>query len=882
MANVKMDVGIFYEDYLDGQGTIITESADPEGHVHTDLNKPTEFWIKHSQLNRWVLVEGTGFTYGIDGSSGQTIVTGGTITTVEIHGTNVNLFGDNAGPLGLVTGPFGNASAATFWQKLKSGASSEQGAQRAWDELLKGSNTVTGSSGNDGASTHANSDGNNPAAFDTIITGAGNDLVNVVTFGAHIVAGGTGNDIIKVSKGTNLTIAGSALDGSGGAGEINALWFTSAATDVNIGNLTDINVMRLDGNINHRPTIGSNLLGEGKLSPTLLVEVDPTSLASRVNIITIAGPGGAPVVVDVSGWQFNASSAPPRIFVDLADDGGTAHADTVIGSLMRDIVNGRWGNDLLKGGANNDELYGGGDSDVLDGGAGGDKLFGDDTLPDILIPLSIFEGTGIDFASYDSSLAGLTVSLLNPGMNTGDGVGDTYSFIEGLIGSRFADVLIGHDGSTFDGALNNILIGGAGGDSLNGLAGSDTASYRTSPVGLRVSLLDPGSNTNDAAGDTYIDLENLEGSDFDDVLQGNAGQNHIDGGAGKDTLDCSNETANLTCDMSVGPSWTVVVGGVPQDTCTRIEIIICGSGNDTCTGDTGSNTFKGMAGIDVFDGGAGSDTVDCSDKTAAVVCTLSGATECTITVGGVAEDRARNCESIVTGSGNDNVTGDNFANEIECGAGNDTVNSGGGNDKIIGGSGAGNDSYDGGTENDTIVFTSATSAVTINLGAASNHATGVDIGTDQIVNVENVIGGSGNDLLTGNAGVNRLEGGLGNDTYTVQTAGDTVIEAAGGGTDTVNSSITFSLAGQFAENLTLTGSGNLNGTGNGLTNTITGNGAANILDGGVGLDALIGGAWRRHLCPRQRHRHRQRQRLASTPSPRPSPARLPPSRPSRT
>ena len=93
--------------------------------------------------------------------------------------------------------------------------------------------------------------------------------------------------------------------------------------------------------------------------------------------------------------------------------------------------------------------------------------------------------------------------------------------------------------------------------------------------------------------------------------------------------------------------------------------------------------------------------------------------------------------------------------------------------------------------------------------------------------------------LDGGAGVDAMTGGIGNDTYVVDN-GDVVSEAAGGGTDRVPA-VTYSLATNV-ENLTLTGTAAINGTGNTLANTLTGNAAANILDGGAGADTMIGGA----------------------------------------
>ena len=104
-----------------------------------------------------------------------------------------------------------------------------------------------------------------------------------------------------------------------------------------------------------------------------------------------------------------------------------------------------------------------------------------------------------------------------------------------------------------------------------------------------------------------------------------------------------------------------------------------------------------------------------------------------------------------------------------------------------------------------------------------------------------LFGYAGNDYLDGRAGADIMRGGLGNDTYIVDNTGDLVEEAASAGTDTVQSSISYTL-GANVENLILTGSGVINGTGNGLNNVITGNGSANLIDGGNGSDTLNGGS----------------------------------------
>jgi Ca2+-binding RTX toxin-like protein len=236
---------------------------------------------------------------------------------------------------------------------------------------------------------------------------------------------------------------------------------------------------------------------------------------------------------------------------------GTSGVDVICAGGGNDTINGLGGNDTLKGEDGNDTLLGGGGNDALDGGLGTDK------------------------ASYSASASAVNASLAT-NSSTGQG-SDTFLGLENLLGSKFADTLTGSaTNNTLTGGASNdtlkgedgndILQGGIGDDSLEGGLGTDKASYSASLTAVSASLA-----TNSATGegsDTFLGVENLQGSSLEDTLTGSATRNTLTGGGGNDD----------------------VVGGGGPDTLKGED------GNDTV------NSQDGVSGNDSLDGGAGTDT----------------------------------------------------------------------------------------------------------------------------------------------------------------------------------------------------------------------------------------------------------------------------------
>jgi Ca2+-binding RTX toxin-like protein len=217
----------------------------------------------------------------------------------------------------------------------------------------------------------------------------------------------------------------------------------------------------------------------------------------------------------------------------------------------------------------------------------------------------------------------------------------------------------------------------------------------------------------------------------------------------------------------------------------------------------------------------------------------------------------------IDGVGNadsNNITGNSANNVLSGDAGNDALVGGAGNDTLDGGAGA--DKMTGGTGDDVYIVDNTNDVVTekANEGTDTIETTLTSLNIAKLSAIENLtytglsnatlLGNASVNTLTGNSGADRLDGGIGgdsliggdgNDLYIVDDLNDTITENDNEGTDSVQSSVAFTLS-NYVENLTLTGKAAINGTGSDQNNTITGNTAANTLNGGLGNDTLDGGA----------------------------------------
>ena len=563
----------------------------------------------------------------------------------------------------------------------------------------------------------------------------------------------------------------------------------------------------------------------------------------------------------------------------LTNIGGSGN-DTLWGSMGNDTLKGNGGNDKLYGNAGNDLIYGGNGNDIINGGTGDDGVF-DFFNPDTTLFLQGNNGNDtyefavgdgndaiynydtdnsvdiIKFANVSSTAVvisrsdylprfSISFNYLYISYGSGDSITifNAFTYLNGTFGSNIdyrIDQIQFSDGVTWtwqdikakvlQGTENTDVLRGYDNESntINGLDGNDFI-Y--------------GGNLNDTISGGFGD-DYLYGLNGNDILQGGDGADAISGGWDDDLIIGGKGNDNLSFGNSV-----FIYYGLTGDQGNDIYQFSKGDGHDIVdnNGDdlsfdivkftdvalvdlTGLQFAKGIKYLDPVDLliSYGNDSIQLANYVTNDRSTRvdqwqfsDGATLDNFIIGTAANDALLGTDK------NDAINGLAGADLLSGGMGDDLYFVDNAGDAITETANAGKD-----TVLSSINYTLADNVENLKLLAGGVSATGNSLDN-------HLTGNKGNNNLYGKAGADVMVGGKGNDTYSVENIGDSIIELSNEGTDKVTSSITWTL-GANLENLTLSGTQAINGIGNGLNNIINGNTAANALFGDAGTDSLTGG-----------------------------------------
>ncbi len=540
---------------------------------------------------------------------------------------------------------------------------------------------------------------------------------------------------------------------------------------------------------------------------------------------------------------------------------------------VNDVLAGDQGNDLVDGSLGNDTVRGGEGNDTLLGGSGDDSLVGDDwyefggkfyffSQRDVTfnhaLAISIATDLGGQLVAINSEAeSDFVTSILSPfgaTWTSGQRLGTTPFFDWGSGAS--AEIV------TFTNWADGQPTGASSGDRIV-LRNADDGQWQTL-IGTNTTLVDSivveldalpmGLSLNDlmdggAGQDTIaagLGNDTATGGEGDDSVAGEGGDDIVQGGLGADTVDggTGNDRANggLGDDLVAGGEGNDTLGGgVGSDT------VAGGAGDDLITGDDDWVTFDGRSYLLILGGTnfdasrllAESQTADSSlasiqspEENVFLTALLDGGQS--VYVGGFQPPGSAEPAGGWVWRTRDGDIPFTFTN-WRVGEPN---NQGNENAVMFLDTGFWNDVPGGGALGGFIVEASTIVDVT---ASADDSLEGGE-GNDTIqggLGADTLIGGEGDDVLDGGSGADSMAGGLGNDRYILGQAGDQVFEAAGEGEDTIEAAVTRTL-GADLEGLILTGSADIDGTGNGLANLLIGNRGDNVLSGENGSDSLDG------------------------------------------
>jgi Ca2+-binding RTX toxin-like protein len=624
-----------------------------------------------------------------------------------------------------------------------------------------GNDYIYGGGGNDTLSGQVGNDYVYGEAGDDVITGGdGNDYLDGDA-GNDSVSGGAGNDSVYGDLGDDILTGGAGNDTlSGAAGNDSYVWAIGDGSDT----ITD--TAGTDELVFDVAVAQADVRYWYDLSGYLRVLHAPSGA-----LISLSSQSTATYVIEQLRFLSNGAVVTPG---GLTSFTGSDVGDTIAGGAGDDTLSGLGGNDALHGLAGNDTLIGGAGNDSLYGGLGDDSYLwnigdGNDTISDYYS--STYGGGGTDTIVFGAGIAlsdlafatqssgsdliithtpsGARIILDNYGDAAGQYTiehlrlndGTVLNFAAGftmngaassetLYASNYGDRLYGMGGNDTLYAYggNDSLYGGAGNDTLRGGGGDDT--YFIVPgEGNDTIYEEGGADVLDMSSTTAGNILVLVGQYDATIRDTSTGQQIV--------LD--NQHAQLgsvveTILLAGGATYDLTAGYVINGT-DNAETIYGGLFNDTLTGLGGNDALNGNLGDDLLDGSAGNDTLN----------------------GGDGADRLFD-----TGGGSDALYG---------GAGDDKLNGGAGNDLMDGDAGAG----------DWAWYETETDGVVANL--TTGTASGLSIGADTLVELENLFGTGAADALTGSAvantingagGADQIDGGAGNDTLLGGTGNDVV------------------------------------------------------------------------------------------------------------
>jgi Ca2+-binding RTX toxin-like protein len=706
-------------------------------------------------------------------------------------------------------------------------------------------NLFTGTPGDDRAQGLAGNDNLNGGAGDDILEGgAGNDTLNGGA-GNDQMLGGLGNDtyvvdnsldVVTEAFGGGIDTVRSPLDYTLGIDLENLILTDAAVTGT--GNALANMITGNAGNNQLRGLAGDDTLDGGLGNDTLDGGAgnDVYIVDSSLDVVVEAAGGGSDSVQSSVSYTLGAEIENLTLSgAALSNGTGNSLANILTGNGANNVLSGLAGNDSISGGLGNDTLNGGDGSDTLNGGAGNDVFVFNSALGaanvDTIADFATGDRLQLDRAIFTTLSAGATLT-----------VGE---FLGGAGASTATNATQRILFDTTTGALRYDADGN--GATASVLVANLTAGAPLSAAAIGLVGTPPAPPTSVINGTANAD--NLIGTAANDTINGLGGNDTINGGAGNDTMVGGPGDDSYVVDSALdvivelaGEGTDSVSSTVTTTLAANVEnLTLAGTAAINGTGNTLANTLTGNSANNVLSGGAGNDVF--------VFNSALGAANVDTIADFATGDRLQLDRTIFTTlSAGATLT----AGEFLSGAGvNAATNA---SQRVLFNTTTGALLYDadGNGATAAVLFANLTAgapltAAAISLGGTPpappptviNGTANADTLTGTAAN-DTINGFGGNDTINGGAGNDTMAGGTGNDSYVVDSALDVVVELVGEGIDSVSSSVTTTL-GANVENLTLTGTAAINGSGNTLDNILTGNSGANVLSGLDGVDTLDGG-----------------------------------------